>query len=82
MAGWAAVAWATEGGRRPSGGPTWAGVDRELGQRGKILGKMKTGCRHSLGRNANWASELISKDFEFKIQTFKYFKTKFELRSN
>jgi hypothetical protein len=28
----AAAAWASEGGRRPSGGPTWAGVDRELGQ--------------------------------------------------
>jgi hypothetical protein len=27
---------ASEGGRKPPGGPTWTGVDRELGQRKKI----------------------------------------------
>jgi hypothetical protein len=56
----AAAARASEGGRRPSGGPTWARVDRELGQCEKIQRKMKTGCRRSLGRNVNWASEWIS----------------------
>jgi hypothetical protein len=44
----------------PPGGPTWARVDRKLGQRGKIPRKMKTACRRGLGRNANWASEWIS----------------------
>jgi hypothetical protein len=40
----ATAAWASEGGRGPPGGATWAGVDRELGQRGKkIPRKMKTG---------------------------------------
>jgi hypothetical protein len=33
------AAQAIEGGRRPPGGPTWGGVDRELGQRGKSQGK-------------------------------------------
>jgi hypothetical protein len=31
----AAAARASEGGRGPPSGPTWAGVDRELGQCGK-----------------------------------------------
>jgi hypothetical protein len=37
------------------------GEDPQLGQHRKIPRKMKMGYRRCLGRNANWASEWISK---------------------
>jgi hypothetical protein len=57
----------------------------KLGRLQKIPGKWITRCRRGLGRNVNWVADLILnffQGFEFKIKCFKYFQTKFELRSN
>jgi hypothetical protein len=43
--GEAVVARESEGGRRPSGGPTWARGRRGLTGKGILTGKIKLGCQ-------------------------------------
>jgi hypothetical protein len=43
--GEAAAARASEGGRRPPGGPTWARGRRGLTGKGILTGKIKLGCQ-------------------------------------
>jgi hypothetical protein len=80
-----AAAQAFEGGRRPLGGPTWAGVDRELGQHKKNPKEnenglpTRSGPKCELGFRMDFRIDF--KDFEFKSKGLNISKANFELRS-
>jgi hypothetical protein len=73
-------------GEDPSGGPTWARVDRELGQRGKNPKENENGLPTWFGSKCELGFrmdfQIDFKDFEFKSKGLNIFKPNFELRSN
>jgi hypothetical protein len=80
-----AVARVSDGGRRPPGGLTSAGVDHELGQCGKNPKEnenglpTRSGLKCELGFRMDFRIDFM--DFEFKSKGLNISKPKFEPRS-